>query len=299
MITVQSMAKLLMLAAAVSFAQTSAGLPSFEVASVKPVTSGSGFSGPCFDRPGTLTCPGTTLRSLLVRAYELENYQLVCSFPIDRDRYEINAKFPAGSSKEQIKLMLQNLLTERFGLAVHRETRNMPTFELAVAKSGSKLRDPEKPQDGQPSVDARGRPATVLDKDGQPVLPPGIPGMRNVAGPPNGGPLIIRISARMQRLEALLRMVGPDLGRPVVDKTGLTGIYDFTLTWAPARVVMDGQLVNQGLKAQPEAMDLASEPGPPDLRAAFAAQLGLNLEQKTGPVDVLVVDHLSGKPTEN
>jgi uncharacterized protein (TIGR03435 family) len=297
MITVQTMVALLVLAAPVSVAQTSPGPPAFEVASVKP--SGSRFSGPCFDRPGTLSCPTTELRRILVYAYELEAYQLVCSFPIDRDRYEITAKFPIGSSKEQIKLMLQNLLAERFGLAVHRETRNLPIYELTVAKGGSKLRDPAKPHDGQPAVDTRGRPATVLDKDGLPVLPPGIPGMRNVAGHPNGGPVIIRISARMQPLEALLRMVGAELGRPVVDKTGLTGTYDFTLTWGPARVLINGQLVNQGLKAQPEAVDLADEPGAPDLRAAFARQLGLNLEQKTGPVEVLVVDHLSEKPTEN
>jgi uncharacterized protein (TIGR03435 family) len=285
--------------------------PSFEVASVKPAapTSLPDFwygmtGGPGTSNPGQFTCTHISLRPLLLMGYDLRSYQLAGPPSIDGDKYDVVAKIPPGATKEQVNRMLQNLLVERFGLAVHRETRDLPIYEMVVAKGGLKLREPEKPPNGEPAPvlperTAGGAPASIkgsLGKDGSPELPPG---MRAIFLTSMGGSA--RILARMQTVDALLRSLETYIGRPVVDKTGVTGTYDFNLSFAPD----PAKMVYVGLPAAPEPpsgqagpLDAVSDPVP-TLLVALESQLGLKLEPKRGPVDILVVDHVNRTPTEN
>jgi uncharacterized protein (TIGR03435 family) len=191
---------------------------------------------------------------------------------IDSERYDIVANAPTGASEEQVNIMLQNLLADRFKLVVHRETRKLPLYELTVAKNGLKIKpyieDPNEP-DREP-----GRP--VFNQDGVPIPRPG--GIAFVIG--SGQRQVI---GRKQPIAQLARSLAVDLERPVVDKTGLTGDYDYSLRYIP-----------NGASAQ-----LAGDSDGPDLVTAVQEQLGLKLESKKGPVEMLVVDSGQRKPTEN
>jgi uncharacterized protein (TIGR03435 family) len=283
-----------------------APLPSFEVASVKPTApsdvprsrSGVAYSrmtgGPGTNSPGQFTCSYMPLKGLILSAYGLKVYRLFGPPSISGDRYDIAAKIPPGATKEQVNLMLQDLLARRFGLVVHWEKRDLPVYELVVAKGGLKLKEPEKPPSGEPARSERsadGRPATVkeyVDKDGFQVLPPGVP--RMVYSGLNGN---ARISARMQTVADLLGVVEHELDRPVVDKTGLAEAYDFNLFFAPERA--------RAVSTDPATagvLDAASDAAP-TLFAAFERQLGLKLEPEKRPFSVLVVDKVNRTPTEN
>ena len=291
-----------------SLAQAPISAPTFEVASVKMVPPDSslyGFQGDsCREEPGQLSCKSVSLRFLILRAYGLKPYQLVSALPIDNDRYEIVAKIPRGSTREQVDLMLPSLLVERLGLVAHRENRNIPTYELVVAKNGPKLTRPEEPvASATAPTSTTGTPfPTVLDKDGLPVLPPGVPGIRFIPGalpPPN-----VRLSARIQTIAALFQMPDIDrsLGRPVVDKTGLTGAYDYTLTYAlnTARVIAAPRLNTQDFVTEQRSSEgTGSEPGFLTFAGALENQLGLRLQSANGSVEVQVVDKVSRIPTAN
>ena len=187
--------------------------------------------------------------------------------------------------------MIQNLLKERLRLVVHREDRDVPTYEVKIAKGGPKLRRPEKAA-AQP--DGTGAPAMTRDKDGQPTLPSGATGSANFMLPDGN----TRISARNIRLADLLPMMGRFAGRPVIDKTGLDARYDFDLTFYPPPdlrpPVTPGS--TEAAAAQPGAAEAASEPRQ-DLAAALDTQLGLRLVPSKGPVRVLVVDTVHRTPT--
>ncbi len=298
---IRLMPGLVVFAACAAFAQIAAPAPVFEVASVKPAAPTNLPDFWCGMDPAQFSCTHITLKTLLLRAYDLRSDQLAGPSSIDGERYDITAKMPPGATKEQFNPMLQNLLVERFGLAVHREMRDLPYYELVVAKGGPKLKDPEKAPAGEPSPAqaeraAGGSPRMSRDKDGLPMLPPGIP--RMMAFPLDG---TVHVLARMQTVARLLNMLEPQMGRKVVDKTGLTGTYDFSLFFAPD----PAKMVYFGPPAAPEppsgqagVLDAVSDPAP-TLPAALESQLGLKLESKKGPVEVLVIDKVNRTPTEN
>jgi uncharacterized protein (TIGR03435 family) len=296
---------------------TDAAPLAFEAASVKPCPPGAADGvriqgmqgGPGSGDPGLFRCTNCTLRPLLLRAYNLRAYQLFGPPSIDDDKYDISAKVPPGASREDLNLMLQDLLVTRFGLATHKETRVLPIYELVVAKGGSKLKEPEKPPASQPPPASPERPADgrtpaikaayATDKNGHADLPPGKPGM--IFFFPRPGSPVASASARMMTLDVLLGGLALHFGRPVVDKTGLTGTYDFKLLWVPDQAEMGGigpPPASETPSGQAGLLDAASEPAP-SLSAAFERQLGLKLEDKKGPVQVLVVDKVNRTPTEN
>ncbi|HTX39210.1 MAG TPA: TIGR03435 family protein [Bryobacteraceae bacterium] len=134
-----------LLLACAALAQNEPVRPSFEAASVKPVDPHGPGAGPLRGGPGT-TSPGqlsgtATLKNLLMRAYELKNYQIAGPAWLDSERYEIAAKIPAGAGKREVALMLRTLLAERFRLVAHRETRELPLYAMVVAKNGPKFQE--------------------------------------------------------------------------------------------------------------------------------------------------------------
>jgi uncharacterized protein (TIGR03435 family) len=152
--------------------------PSFEVASVKPapppdVMRSLMTGGPGTVSPGEFRCRSITLRALLLRAYSLMPYALDGPAGVlDGPAFDISAKIPSGATASDVNIMLQRLLLERFGLAVHWETREHAVYELTLAKGGLKMQEAvAAPAGGTPGD------APSLIRDGQWVLPAGAPAM--------------------------------------------------------------------------------------------------------------------------
>jgi uncharacterized protein (TIGR03435 family) len=293
--------------AAAAFGQTAAKKLEFEVASVRISTPPGprirGMrGGPGSNDPTRFSCAYCTLQGLLIWAYRLEIDQIAAPSWWTTENYDIEAKVIEGTDKDQFQQMFQNLLLDRFKMAVHFEKRDFEAYELTVAKGGLKMRefvpDPGAPQDRLPN----GMPAIVplSFKEGFPVLAPG-------NSPASWG---IDVNGRMlytarQRsigeiaeriLQSALAIENGPGGRGVrvIDKTGLSGKYDFHLQYAlPSK-----QGGTQNLPPGADFLDSISEPAP-DIITAVRQQLGLMLTKGKTALDVLVIDHADKVPTDN
>jgi uncharacterized protein (TIGR03435 family) len=223
-------------------------------------------------------------------AYDLKMYQLSGPSWMMGERFNVNANVPAGATKEEFRQMIQTLMAERFALKIHKEQKEMPAYELVVAKGGPKLVESAPLKAGetdQPPPRPAGMPRLTMGKNRFPERPPGVPMMIMMNGKAaNRG---VR-----QTTEQLAAMVSGQLGKPVIDATGLTGKYDYTLYWAAS----NGPAPPPPPGAE-NAVPAASDDGGPSIFAALQEQLGLKLEAKKGMVDVYVVDHVEKTPTEN
>ena len=308
-----------LLICALAWGQTADKSPTFDVASVKPaappVPDGRGrimmagpSGGPGSKDPGRIHYPFMNLRSLLMTAYDVKNFQIVGPSWLDSERFEITATMPPETTKEQFRLMLQNLLAERFKMAIHRETKELPTYALTVAKGGPKMTEsketPPPADEGNPPP-----PPPSMPKMG----PDGFPDMTQFLGGRAGlfnimMPGRARMIAHQQTMQDLATRLSNQLSKPVTDTTGLTKKYDFTLTFLPD--YSNGPLGPLPPPPPPGAGggEAGRGPGltpptdaeaPPDIFAALQAQLGLKLEPKKGPVEQIVIDHIEKTPTEN
>ncbi|HEY4360595.1 MAG TPA: TIGR03435 family protein [Bryobacteraceae bacterium] len=268
---------------------------SFEVASVRaagtkpPYTpiaaSGVITGGPGSADPTRVTYTWMLMRVLLMNAFGVPFDQISGNdWVMGQDtRFDITANVPAGATKEQADEMLLNLLTERFHMKYHREKKDFDMWTLVVAKGGAKLKDAELPNGPPPEAPKPGTPAQMapLDRDGFPQLPAG---RTNMMGRSTNG--VMRLSFRMSTPQSLLNLLQFTLGGRSMDKTGLTGKYDFTLEFAQSGLARGS--------TGPDASDAA-----PDLFSALEKQLGLKLEKSKVPLDVIVIDHMDKEPTEN
>lgn len=258
--------------------------PRFEAASVKRAASppvGAGVrdeaqGGPGTTDPGLVVYKNLRLKDLLLTAYGVKDYQVDGPDWLDSERYDVVAKVAPGANTDEFAVMLRNLLMERFKLALHHESKQLPLYDLVVAKNGPKLKVWSGVANSEP---AREGPPT-LGTDGFPQVQPGHFAMIVVNGRN-------RLSASKLPIARLVTVLASQLGRPVVDKTGLAGEYNYTLEFSP-------EGLGRGVSAAtPEEPDVAS------LVTAIQEQLGLKLEQAKGPVDVLVIDHAQKIPIEN
>ena len=222
--------------------------PQFEVASIKVNRSGSGGSNLPFQRNGTIAATNVSLLMLLQSAYELSASEIIGPGWLESDRFDLAGKSPQGVPDSEMKPMLQALLRDRFRLSAHREMKEMPVYEMVVAKDGLRIS----------RFDGTHPPAPAHTRAGAMMI--GVASMARLA-----------------------RNMAGAAGRPVVDKTGLDGEYSYLLTFSP-------------LSAQSET---APDPAAPDFFAAVQQQLGLKLEPKRAPIEVLVIDHAERVPTEN
>jgi uncharacterized protein (TIGR03435 family) len=219
-------------------------------------------------------------------AYDVKEYQVNGPAWLNTERYDIIAKVAEGATKEQVNMMWQNLLAERFGVMLHRESKEFQVEELVIAKGGHKLKE------------------TTLDASAE--LDPGPPKFANngeLAGP--GYVTTITASgqahtvAKGQPLSKLTTTLGNTLRRPVLDKTGLTGKYDFSIDF---HIDLRGFGLPPSGPAGPAAagapLDSASEPGP-DLASAVQQQLGLRLVGGKANLEVLIIDKAERVPTDN
>jgi uncharacterized protein (TIGR03435 family) len=279
---------------------------SFEVTSVKRNTSGEGFMTVRLqaDRPSFVNVP---VRQLIVRAYGVQPYQVLGGPSwVGSDRFDVTAKAPEGTTPEQANLMLQSLLADRFKLKVHKESRQSDVFRLVKARTDGKLGDAIKPAAVNCGNMGRGRPGGPGPLPGpaqSAAAPPPVPGAR-VGGPPGpGGPLAGcqmmiapgRFIVSGQPISAFASMLANQLGRPVLDETGLTGPYDFTVSFMPDS---GGRGLPPGAPP-PGAPELPPiDPNAPALPTALQEQLGLKLEATKGPVEMIVIDSIE-PPSED
>jgi len=214
--------------------------PEFDVASIKPPNPTGDRGTNMSTEGGTLRMHNATLRFCIMAAYSVQDYLIEGGTSwIDSDRFEIVAKAPASTRQDQLIPMLQTLLADRFKLSVRRETKQRPVLALTVGKNGAKMH----PSEGGESFLGR-----------------------RLRGP---------VTGRQASMPGLAALLSSFMGRKVLDQTGLTGTYDFTLEFAP-----------------PEATDSPL----PSLVTALQEQLGLKLEVTNALVEVLVIDHAE-KPT--
>ena len=300
----------LMLAAQQPLPPTGAGTPSFEVASIKRNTSGEQFvrmGGP----PGRYTATNVPLRQLIIQAYQLQPTQLIGGPEwLTTERFDINATTGTGPAPEgrggvfagargnPVAPMLRNLLADRFKLKVHAEQREMQVYALVVRQEG-KLGPSLTPTkvDCAAMMAARGR------GDGPP--PPPAPGERPpcsfMMGPGN-------LTASSVPMTELARSLSQRLGRIVIDRTGISGQYDFDVKFAPESLggpggpggaPGGGGAVVVGGGPPPGAPALPPvDPNAPSIFTALQEQLGLRLDSVRAPIDVIVVDSVE-RPTED
>ncbi len=275
------------LLASLAFAQS----PTFEVASVKLTGPDSPSSripamlpadaqermrmsgGPGTKDPGRINYSGVTLKMLLKRAYDIGPEQISGPDWLDSERYDIMATVAPGTTAEQFRLMLQNLLAERFELRQHRETKTLAVYLLTVAKNGPKLEGPETVPEYRD--DEEGKAAS------QKKMTETLAAMREAR---ERGEFVSGRSFHVPNatMAKFLQTLAPQLDRPVIDKTQIEGVHSFSLKWTP-----DGQ------------MTTGDGPRAPSIYAALEEQLGLKLQPAKEEFAILVVDHAAKVPTAN
>jgi uncharacterized protein (TIGR03435 family) len=248
---------------------------------------GPARGGPGTPDPGQITWTYARFKDLLMAAYDVKAYQITGPAWLDMERYDIVAKVPAGATKEQVIVMWQNLLAERLGVKVHHESKEFQVEELVVAKGGSKLKE-------------TAEDLTALPQGGPPNFKNGVltgPGMVTsiMMGGSNRGSA--RAVAKAQPLSKLTTMLTAQMNRPVLDKTELNGLYDFTLEFT---MDISGFPLPPGAPPPPAAAQNAgaSDPGP-DIGTAIQQQLGLRLVGGKANLDVVVIDKAEKVPTDN
>jgi len=222
----------------------------FEVASIKPHPEPINFSADPSIHGSMVTGTAITLIDLIEDAYAVRRDQIAgASGWIESSHWDIAAKGPGDSpiTREQLRQMLQSLLADRFQLKIHRETKEMPVFALVVGKNGPRFKP--NVEDAKPGYSVRGSAKGM------------------------------HLEASKGTMDRLAWQLSTQAGRPVLDQTGLTGQYTFTLDWT------------QNTTAAPES-DV------PSIFTAVQEQIGLKLESTRGPIEMLIIDHAE-KPSAN
>ncbi|MGH9647380.1 MAG: M56 family metallopeptidase [Bryobacteraceae bacterium] len=269
----------------------------FEVAAIRPTNLNAGGDGKTKGKDGGGPRSGLdhlrfnysdSLRGLIIRAYSVKGCPPIADCTrilggpawLKKDRFDIQAKMPDGSSEytfqqfmdgqaSQLQLMLQALLAQRFNLRLHREQRQLPVFVMTVTKLGTRLKKAAEPE-------------IISLPDGSSIK------NRSLVWTPTLEPNGERSERTVQMIvrDRTLQEVGDTLsmfvGRPVLDRTGLKGEFDFTLEY----------------DKDPDANTPSGALGGPAMFTAFREQLGFKFEATKGPVDVLVIDHAE-KPSAN
>jgi uncharacterized protein (TIGR03435 family) len=280
--------------------QISSETPAFEVASVKPLAPGSLHDffppdnriaeltrfrgGPGTDSPTRITYRGVTLKMLLARAYNLKDDQIRGPGWLDEQLYEIVATLPERTDLEKFRVMLQQLLTERFQIKLHRDTKIAFVYALRAAKNGPKMRPAEKSpvfaNDSEGVEAARAKASAAAAALGAKIR---AGDLRNHRG----------LELRSASVTKFAEVLSSYLDHPVEDLTRLEGQYSFALQWIANR---GGQ--SAGVAADPD--DAQNEPsGGESIFDAVHDQLGLKLQLEKRKSEMLMIDEASKLPTDN
>jgi uncharacterized protein (TIGR03435 family) len=250
----------------------------FEAASVKPAalsTDGDvkrSFNGDA----GRIDYKNVTLKGLIMRAYGVKEYQITGPDWLDSNGYDIVATIPHDATEAQLPQMLQTLLAERFKLTLRHKTKDLPVYALVAGKNGPKLQPVEQEESFSMRIGPKGR---------------------HIEG--------------KSRLAGLCEFLSRTMDRPVVDMTGLKGVYDITLDWAPDDSEQAGMVQLEmrvtsapGVGGPPAGVgkgsgNMPDNTGGATIFTALQERLGLKLEQRKSPADFLIVDRVERMPVEN
>jgi len=252
----------LLMTTLVGYGQSGIDPPKYEVASIKPDTDNDFRFAFRIEPSGRLAATGITLKRLMMTAYNVQDFRIVGGpdWMVSR-RWDVQAKPDRVVSPEQIRPMLRALLENRFQLRSHSEKRQLPVYELSVDRKGSKV---QRVKDSETKTDVR-----------------------------VGAGLIQLTKATAATFASQLSYA---LGRPVIDKTSLSGEFDFALEWTP-EPGEDGGPTTAGLPPGTSDQPASTSDGP-SIFTAIPEQLGLRLKSGRGPVEVIVIDDVR-MPTAN
>jgi uncharacterized protein (TIGR03435 family) len=291
-------------AAPAAQAGDSAALPAFEVVSIKPhkdegmmMRIGMGAT------PDGFQADGVPLQMLIRQAFGLSDDRILNEPDWTKSaRFDINAKVtPEDAPRVKVLNMRQRsdmllpVLEDRFGMKYHHEKRVLQVYTLVVAKGGPKLKESATAESG-------------ADAPPPPPMPPGAsgaPGGAAAIGPGGGPRTFMRMSTQGMTLDArgatmasLAQIISQQMGGTIVDKTGLTGKYDFTLAFLPDNFMINGRMIGPAGGETPDGAQSQDQPVGPSLFTAVQEQLGLKLVAEKQPLDVIVIDQVE-QPTEN
>jgi uncharacterized protein (TIGR03435 family) len=264
----------------------------FEVASVRP-------SKPSTDRVdiglhldgAQVRIVSLPMRDYIARAYRLKLYQVTGLEWLSSEKFDVSAKLPDGSTSDQIPEMLQALLAERFQLKMHRDTKELPVYALIVGKPPLKLQ--ESAPDATASVPRKG--------DVNVAISGAEAGVSVDLG--NGSSYTFansKFEVKKFTMDMLARQLERYADRPIVDMTELKGNYDLAVTVTPedAQTMLIHAAVNAGIVLPPQVLQ-AAENGSITSLADGLQQLGLKMDARKAPLDILVVDSALKTPTQN
>lgn len=222
--------------------------PQFEIVSIKPSPPSAGPRNPLVADPGRVSYTNLSPLSMIQIAYAVPKWKVHGGPPwLESDRYDVIGILPSGSTKSEIPAMMKSMLIDRFRLIVRADTKKAPVYDLVAAKGGVKLK-------------------------------PSAPEMVGADGIPMGGILRGRIVFPKMSLAGLASILSNTTGRPVLDKTNISGQFDLDLKWNPNE----------------SEVDVSSDR--PSLYTALQEQLGLKLVPTKATVPILVLKHIE-KPT--
>ena len=270
-----------------AFGQT----PHFEVASIRPTLSDTPDRAKIGIRidGAQVRCTGLTLRDYIARAYNMEIYQISGPEWVTTLKFDISGKVPDDVKSPDIPAMLRSLLADRFHLSAHKESKEFPVYALIVGKGGTKLTesqpDPASDTAQALNVAAEGSAQGTTVRFG------------------NGSYVAIegdKLDAHKVQMSSFANVLGRFVDRPTVDMTGLKGTYDFAVPVTSddflAMMVRAG--VNAGVTLPPMALSLLDK-GPAESLFNGIEKLGLKLDPRKAPLEILVVDRMDKTPTEN
>jgi len=286
-------ALLLIVSATAVFAQN-APRSEFEVATIRPsaptppdgVTAGVRIDG------AQIRCAFLTLKDYIGIAYRIKLYQVSGPDWLGSERFDISGTVPAGIPTSQFPDMLQSLLEERFKLKIHRDKKDFPVYVLEVAKGGLKM------QESAPDPDLEKADAKA------PVNVTGSGGSQGIAVNYGRGTSYTFANNRFEAKRFTMELFSANLerfvDRPIVDMTNLKGTYDIVLdvTQEDYRAMLIRAGVNAGVSLPPEALRLLDSASVASLLDAIQ-KLGLKLDARKAPLDLLVIDDAQKTPTEN
>jgi uncharacterized protein (TIGR03435 family) len=279
----------LVLISAAAFGQTQ-----FEVASIRP----SGPPGGDHMNLGLhidgarISATYFSLKDYISAAYKVKIYQVAGPDWIGGERFDIAATLPPGATQEQVPDMLKALLADRFGMKFHRETRDFPVYGLVVAKGGLKMKESEPAPDDSTDKPKAATNVSATGGRGGVHLDYGHGSFFTMADN--------KFTARKLPMSNFAEVLARFGDKPVVDMTELKGSYDFDLefTQEDYMAMLIRSAIAAGVTMPPEALRLLSGSSGDSLLNALQ-RLGLKLETRKAPLEVLVIDHIEKVPTEN
>lgn len=236
------------------------------------------------------------LKDYIGAAYNLKVHQIQGPDWLGGERFDINAKLPPGAKESDVPEMLKALLADRFKMTAHRETKDFPVYALVIAKGGLKMKESPPDPDAPPEPGEKPKPPAT-----------------NVSGSGGRGGVHIdyghgsfftmadnKFVARKFPMASFAEVLARFEDKPVVDMTGLSGSYDFDLAFTPEdyMAMLIRSAIAAGVTLPPEALRALSGSSGDSLLNALE-KLGLKLETRKAPLEVLVIDHIEKAPTEN